>query len=70
MVFTPIKNAPLNVFDYKVERLINSMKWTDVEASDLEMLRLEYNNIRCKLKSNFTMTNEEIRLLDLLNKVM
>ncbi len=70
MVFTPTKNAPLNVFDYKLERLLNLDKSEGATPEDLDYSRKIYASIRNKLKFNSALTTEDICHLEILNKVM
>lgn len=70
MVFTPTKLAPLNVFDYKVERLLNLDRLQGATKEDLEYSRNCYSALRIKIKSGIKLTDNEFLYLELLNKVM
>lgn len=70
MVFTPTKFAPLNVFNYKLERLINYMRWNNASEYDLRVLREEFTQIRNKIEDKIGLTEREFSRVELLNKVM
>lgn len=70
MVFTPSKLAPLNVFNYKLERLINYMRWNHTSEDVLHNLRIEFTQIRNKIEDKIELTEREFSRLELLNKVM
>lgn len=70
MVFTPTKNAPLNVISYKLERLINYMKWNHASESQLHNLRNEFERIIAKIQQNIELTDREQTRLESLNMVM
>ncbi|QOI66487.1 hypothetical protein [Erwinia phage FBB1] len=70
MVFTPTKNAPLNVLDYKLGRLVNFMRWNNCTESHINSVKNEFKNIRDKMYMNFTLTSREQERLESLNNVM
>lgn len=70
MVFTPTKNAPLNVFDYKVERLLNFDRLNGATVEDLNYSKKIYAEIRSKLKFKHKLSDEDFCHLEILNKVM
>lgn len=70
MVFTPSKNAPINVIKYKLERLINHMKWNHASESQLHNLRNEFERIIAKIQQNIELTDREQTRLESLNMVM
>lgn len=70
MVFTPSKNAPVNVIRYKLERLINSMQWNNTSDFHLDDLRNEFNQIIAKIQQNIELTDREQTRLESLNNVM
>lgn len=70
MVFTPTKNAPVNVIKYKLERLINNMKWNNTSDFHLDDLRNEFEQIIAKIQQNIELTDREQKRLESLNMVM
>lgn len=70
MVFTPSKNAPVNVISYKLERLINYSRWNNASEGQLHNLRNEFNQIIAKIQQNIELTDREQARLESLNKVM
>lgn len=70
MVFTPTKFAPLNVFNYKLERLINNLRANRTSEDVLHNLRIEFTQIRNKIEDKIELTDHEFGRLELLNKVM
>lgn len=70
MVFTPAKNAPVNVIKYKLERLINHMKWNNTSDFHLDDLRNEFEQIIAKIQQNIELTDREQKRLESLNMVM
>lgn len=70
MVFTPSKNAPVNVIKYKLERLINHMRLNSASDYHLRNLRNEFNEIIAKIQLNIELTPKEQTRLESLNNVM
>lgn len=70
MVFTPAKNAPLNVLDYKLERLLNFMRWNNSTETHIQCVKHEFKTIRDKIYLNAVLTDKEQERLESLNKVM
>lgn len=70
MVFTPTKNAPLNVFDYKVERLLNFDRLNGATVEDLNYSKKIYAEIRSKLKFKYKLSDEDFCHLEILNKTV
>lgn len=70
MVFTPYKNAPVNVISYKLERMINYMRWNHASEYQLQILRAEFEEIIAKIQQNIKLTDRQQTRLESLNTVM
>lgn len=70
MVFTSTKLAPLNVFDYKLERLLNFMRRNDYSENHIQSIKREFKILRNKIYVNAVLTDNEQSRLEILNNVM